>query len=336
MCGLVGFFNGCELDVACPKKIAGLCSGDTGDQPQFDPFRNWDQKASVRVTPRRTDNFGDLLFPISLVPLLRSKKLIGLASHQVDDLRRSALFRFMNFTHKLEILVVNTVTANIALQKYNFLLPDLMRVNAHKIYVDEAYHALVAFETMQAIKAKGAADLMVERAPNFLDQLRREIALEPSGQRKALIELFFVIASEMLITDTLGNVNRHGAMDNAVRSIIRDHAADEARHHAFYRLLLVEIWGQLAEADQLFVSEKLPQLVLAYCIPEVDGLSADLVHLGLGAPEIAEILDEIYPPGTTRAYAMQVGSALFKLVTELSAPNPAARLMESLEAVTDI
>ena len=217
MCGLVGFFNGCDLQVACPKKIAGLCRGRTATLPQIAAFRTWDQKASVRATPRRVDAFSALRFPVSLVPLLRSKRLRGLESERVDDLRRSALYRFMNFTHKLEILVVNTVTANIALQKYNFVLPDGVRENAHRIYVDEAYHALVSFETMQAIKLNGPAELMSERMPHFLNQLSKELALESSGHRRALVELFFVIASEMLITDTLGNVNRHSDMDEAVR-----------------------------------------------------------------------------------------------------------------------
>ncbi len=242
----------------------------------------------------------------------------------------------MNFTHKLEMLVVNTVTANIVMQRYNFSLPDQLRSDAHKIYVDEAYHALVAFETMNAMRVRGPKSLFRECVPNFLKQLELQINKEPVGRRKALIELFFVITSEMLITNTLGNVNKHKEMDESIRSIIRDHSADEARHHAFYRSLLIEVWDQLSGDDQIYVTGKLPELVLAYCIPEQEGLAADLVSLGLSKSESDVIIDEVHPPGTTLAYAMQVGSAVFTLINELSDSHSSDRLNESLAGMPKV
>jgi len=143
------------------------------------------------------------MFPERFVPVLKHPQTKELPASARTLLRRAALFRFMNFTHKLEMLVVNTVTANIALGRYDADFTDPIRLDAHRIYVDEAYHALFSFEYMQNMPIQEhERAAFAETMPAFVTRANA-IAAACDPADRALIELLAVIISEMLITTTL-------------------------------------------------------------------------------------------------------------------------------------
>lgn len=316
MCGLIGFFNGCDLKLACPKAALGRCEKSRGQLPSA--FRSWDKKASVRSEDSRVSSIENYLFPEAFVPVLKSEMLREASSDTKRALRAAALFRFLNFTHKLELLVVNTVTLNIALGRYDFDLSDAARLDAHRLYVDEGYHAYFSFEAMQAMQSETCTPIPLnETTPEFVMRLQAMTEGEADPRRKALVQLFFVIASEMLITSTLHEAQNLQDMDPALGQMIGDHARDEARHHVFYRSMLIRIWDQISHEDQLFVAAKLPELVAAYCMPAKHEQKAELAALGFSDRQAESILDETYPTGSTSQYAWKVGAGLFRTVREL-------------------
>ena len=330
MCGLIGFFNGCDLAVACPKAL--LRRACRPDAEGIDPFRTWDARSTVRRQGPRHTNMADQVFPEAFTPLLRSVRLQGASAAQRHGLQRSALFRFLNFTHKLELLVVNTVTANIALGRYDLFLPRRIRLGAHKLYVDEGYHALAAFEAMAVLQQSDGPGLLTEAPPPFLSAIRDGLEFGNDMRRRYLGELFFVIASEMLISSTLHDAQAQAGMGGPIREMLRDHAMDEARHHAFYRDVLDTIWDQLDRDDQHHLAAMMPDLVAGYCQPDRPALRADLRWLGLAPHEIEDVLDEIHSPRSTAAYALQVGAPLFLRVAEISAPAVREHLDAALHA----
>lgn len=242
--------------------------------------------------------------------------LAGGEERQARLLRTAALFRFLNFTHKLELLVVNTVTANIALGRYDVALEPATRRHAHRIYVDEGYHALFSFDHMVALQAVLPRQMAAERKPQFLVTLDgRRHRLD---QRNVLLlELLFVIFSEMLITGTLKTAHARADLDEGVQDLLTQHSQDETRHHVFYKALLQDIWPQLSRDDQDFVIRRVPSLLLCYCSPDVAAMEAELACVGLSSGTARQILAETYPRRSTARYAQQIGQDIFNALTAL-------------------
>ena len=319
MCGLIGFFNGCDLQVACPKAKAGQCNHKKSGIANA--FKSWDRTASVRREPSRVGEIENFSFPKEFVPILRASKIADSPRFVQECLRESALFRFLNFTHKLELLVVNTVTANIALGIYDFDVQENVRLDAHRLYVDEGYHAYFSFHAMQVMQQSGSEMQLLESTPAFINVLNAKTAEETDERRKALLQLFFVIASEMLITATLHEAQNQQGLDPALGQMPKDHARDESRHHVFYKSFLLRIWDQMNVQDQIYVAGILPDLVAAYCIPDRSSVISDLLFLGFSDADARETFEETYPANSTAEYVRKVGSGLFRTVRELGSPG---------------
>lgn len=324
MCGLIGFFVGCDMALACPKRRQQACS----KQPRS-AFAAWDEKASVRSRPYRIAADEETALSERLVPILRHRSLAGLAPEQRMALRRMAFLRFMNFTHKLELVVVNTVTANIALENYGFRLPQTMLLDAHRIYVDEAYHALVAYNAMAAA-AKRLEGQAIEQAPPPFMSYFLSIGADGRDNRSALLQVFFVIVSEMLITTTLKDAHRHHDMGSSVGALLHDHAVDESRHHAFYKSFLDVIWEQLSDADQGIALDAIPEMIRAYCCPDVSMMTRELESIGIGRAATQSILAETYAEPDIAQFAIGTSRSLVAMLFGLVNSSQADRLQHAL------
>lgn len=278
MCGLVGFFVGCDLKLSCPlhnmKKSRGPAVGKAA-------FKTWETKASVRHGPNRAEAAIDPLMPSKLVPILQHPYARAIDPNAIRYLQQMALLRFLDFTHHLEMLVVNTVTSDIAFGRYDLNLSDNMKLDAHRIYVDEAYHALFSYEMMLATKRQilDRPDSTDSR-PLFMERFLK-LTNSCSNTDKALLQLCFVIVSEMLITSTLHDVRKHGEMDSAVRDMIDDHARDEARHHAYYQDILEVLIPLLSRKQLAMVIAYIPKFLLTYTAPDIPAIKSEITNAGL-------------------------------------------------------
>ncbi|MHA7773866.1 diiron oxygenase [Roseibium sp. M-1] len=281
-------------------------------------MKNWDQKATVRTQAYRPVNSANVSFPEEYVPVLKHPSVLRLSKDKWEVLCKSALFRFLNFTHKLEMLVVNTVTSNIAMHRYDFDINDTTRIGAHKLYVDEAYHALFSFDMLVQMRAADKTDLLVEFKPSFLKRMD-DLRKGTNRKTRAFLELFFVIVSEMLITSTLRDVHKNADLDEEVRMMIRDHATDEARHHAFYRQFLFAVWPQISIADQAYLLKSIPQLILAYCEPDFLAMGRELECLGYSSEEASSILVETYPVEATKKFSFTSAAYLIDEMRSIAA-----------------
>jgi len=255
--------------------------------------------------------------------------MIGALDQSAHELlRKAALYRFLNFTHKLEILVVNTVTANIALGRYNADFSENLRLDAHRIYVDEAYHALFSFDLMKRIKASNVtSDAFHEDIPEFIRGINKLVEAHSANDR-ALLELTAVIVSEMLITSTLREATLEPDMDQGVASMIEDHARDEARHHAFYKHVLLDLWSQLSDHQRNLVLRHIHPFLVAYTAPDEQALRTELRSVGLTEDQARLVIAETYDPQTVSEYANACGKGIFATFEELADPRDFARVSE--------
>ncbi|MEV6843668.1 diiron oxygenase [Actinoplanes sp. NPDC051411] len=325
MCGTVGLFVGCSAVVVCPLRSllrddATAPSVDGEPPPYRSPFATWFERSAVRRMPRRTlaEVTAAELFPPELVPIARHPLVQGLPPHQFDEVLTQHAYRYLDFTAKLEHLVVNRTALGIAHDTLGARVHEDMRFDAYKIYCDEAYHALFSADLIRQIRQATGIVPRLGDHPYFLNRLA-EIR-ERAGSRLApLVEIMFVICSETLISATLAEGSTDARITPALRESIRDHALDEGRHHVYFAAFLRVLWGQLDPVLRDQVAELVPELIMAFVRPDLPSLRGELLAYGLRPDDVEQVLAETFPAPVVTAYAQETASQTVRYFTELGA-----------------
>ena len=309
MCGSVGMFLGCDQIAACP--LSTLLSERAGGPTAYDSaFDRWDQRASVRRQPRRRiAPGGEDYFPLELMPVAGHPLVRDLAPARLARLRLRHLQRYLRFTVELETRYVNPVVLAVGSHGFGIALPPGMRLDAMRIYTDEAYHALVATDLL--IQSEAASGIQERRRPpGFMaafDKLARSAPPELAG----LLPLLFVIVSESLITATLSELPRSDGVLAGVSDAVRDHAADEARHHRYFSTLLGLVWHAMSVTQRAAAGPLVPTLIDIFLRPDAGDIATDLREAGLSGPDAALVIDEaLGAPRVERQRRRVAGSAL--------------------------
>jgi hypothetical protein len=268
-------------------------------------FEDWYHHASVRAQPRRMfkgEDCGKLFFSPELVPIANHELVVerGLAG----EVLLQHVIHHLSFTNALEHVLVNHVTLQLAQHEAFSSLPREMRFDAHKIYCDEAYHALFSADLVTQLEKERQVSTITHVAFPFTTRVAKlRESIPPKYQH--LFEAFAAIVSETLISSTLGFVPRDTRVVTAIRDTIRDHAFDEGLHHAYFSQLLEVLWPRLEGEAQSLIGRTLPSLIEAFLLPDVVAWQTMLSHLGLSEQEQARVIEESYP-------AEQVHKALLK------------------------
>jgi len=302
MCGSVGLFVGCAALALCPRRLAVASTAEAGRTsppvPYRSPFTGWEDRASVRVSPRRVFSAADAERPpiaAELVPVASHPLVRALDPQRQRPILLQHLYRYLDFTVALESIVVNRTVLGIASGRVGVELPPEMRLDAYKIYSDEAYHALFSADLRNQIEQVTGIPARLPDQPYFLTRLN-ELLAGTDPARRPLLELLFVVVSETLISATLAEYQTSEPMADSVRETIRDHAVDEGRHHAYFASLLSHLWPQLSAAEQAFAARNVPGLVAVFLDPDVAGTQADLRHCGFDAEQAEQITAECFAP----------------------------------------
>ncbi|WP_317447692.1 diiron oxygenase [Streptomyces collinus] len=331
MCGTVGLFTGCQALTYCPKKAiltnVGGALSPTDDEYQS-PFRTWYSKASVRKSPRRMVEEGDedaYFFSPDLVPVAQHPLVKELAPDAFNGVLLQHLYRYLDFTAKLEYLVVNRAALGIAQGSVQVEIPDEMRLDAYKIYCDEAYHTLFSVDLLQQVQRRSGVPATLPAEPYFLTRLRQYLdTLEAS--RRPLVELLFVVVSETLISASLAEVPADDGVHPTVRAVIRDHAADEGRHHTYFATLVRYLWAQLDQSERLFAGAIIPTLIDLFLTPDTPALQNELQNYGMPADTARQVLAETYTPTALATHARMTARQTVRIFAALGAlDDPAAR-----------
>ncbi|MEV5873802.1 diiron oxygenase [Streptomyces sp. NPDC052101] len=353
MCGTVGMFVGCSALSYCPRRLLRAPSPDPeppeepGEPGQDDesgepgpyrsPFRSWYERSSVRSAPRRllaAESGGDSpapwLFPPDLVPVTRHPLVRGLPGAQFEQILVQHLYRYLDFTAKLEYLVVNRTVLGIAHGSVGVPVPEEMRLDAYKMYCDEAYHALFSADLAAQVHRRTGMPARLPEEPFFLRRLNGLLAELPTADR-ALAELLFVIVSETLISASLAEVPRHDAVAPAVTGTIRDHAVDEGRHHAYFAHFLHLLWARLEPAERRTAGRLVPSLMDAFLRPDLDALRTELAGYDLTRDEVEQVAAEVYTPEVLGEHARATSQQTRRYFRDLGAFDT-ARAQDELAA----
>jgi hypothetical protein len=174
---------------------AGTLSGES-------VLRNWDERATVRTHPRRLLEADDIqakeFFSPDLVAVVHHPDVADRGPRTVRALLLQHLYGYLDFTSRLEHDLVNEVARRIAQGIPSLSLSHGMRLDAHRLYCDEAYHALASADIKCQIEmATGVFDTR-RRLPSFLVWVREAREYLPAVIR-SMTDVFLAVVSETLI-----------------------------------------------------------------------------------------------------------------------------------------
>lgn len=346
MCGLAGMFVGCAAVDYCPKRLLGdqlqhgggpgsdlWSATDPGGSEYRSPFTRWDSRAAVRTAPRRelaADDDG-LFFSPELVPVARHPLVAGIRPDMFREVLVQHLYRYLDFTTKLEHLVVNRTVLGIAHGMVSIELPQQMRFDAYKIYCDEAYHAVFSQDLLRQTVAHTQITPRLPQAPYFLVRLQ-QLQEGVESELRSLVELLFVVISETLISGTLAAIPSDPQVVPAVDDIIRDHAADEGRHHAYFAAFLRIMWGWLTPEERTASALLVPDLVDAFLQPDRSASREELLGYGLSEDAVEQVIAECWPDALVRktvAASAERTVFYFRELGVLDDPRVAERFAEA-------
>lgn len=317
MCGTAGLFLGCEVATSCPLQ---RLAGDTGPDATYrSPFGGWDERAVVRSAPRRVlaRPLPPDPFPPELVPVFRHELVRSISGRARTTLLAHHLYRYLDFTAQLELLVVNETLVGLALRS-SMGLDEAMRLDALRMACDESYHGLFSIDMKlqlaRAYRVPSAADTPAW----FLRRLDQLLAGLEASQR-GLAKLLFVTVSETLISASLSEHTRSDSAPAAVRDMLQDHAVDEGRHHAFFAAFARCLWTRLDPGERQWAGRLLPRLIDVFLTVDTAAIEADLVAAALSESDAHQVVEETFASDEIAAQKRVAASRTLRYFEELGA-----------------
>lgn len=283
--------------------------------------RDWFTRARVRSGPAPGPVSGaGRWFSTEAVPW-RSTSLSVPAELDVE-LRRRALGRYLHATVMLETHVVNITARDMAEGIGPVRFGTQARRDAHRIYCDEGYHALLAFDLMDGL----GLDPDAWARPAWLERLDALLLAEPDDDLRWLLRTLFTCVSETLVSPTLSVLATDRTLHPAVRGFAAEHLRDEAWHASVFGLRLGDLWRQSTEATRTRLGTRLPSLLEAFLRPDLADVRADLE--ALGAPDAAaQVVDPSPGLGDADRRAIEGSTMRHLRAAGLLAHGPTARAL---------
>jgi hypothetical protein len=320
MCGTAGLFLGCEAASTCPlQRLRTPQPGEPADPAYQSAFAAWDTKATVRSAPRRVlqSPFPPEPFPAELVPVFRHPLVKGLRAPARQFLLAQHLFRYLDFTAQLELVVVNDTLVRLALQSA-YGLTEPMRLDALRMVCDESYHALFSMDMKLQIADAYQIAAPADSRAWFLTRIDRLLTETDAGLRE-IGRLLFVTVSETLISASLAEHTRGAGGPVAVRAMLQDHAVDEGRHHAFFAAFARHLWARLDTSERRWAGRLIPQLIDIFLHVDVAAIEADLRTADLSPDEARQVAEETFLAADVAAQKRQTASRTIRYFDELDA-----------------
>ncbi|MGN9891771.1 diiron oxygenase [Micromonospora sp. L31] len=245
-------------------------------------LRDWDSRSSVRSKPRRIlDEIqgGKVPYPIDLTPVASHRLVRGRRQSQVNEILVRRLYLYLDFTTVLEQEIVNPVLVALSKGEAGADLPNVMRLDAYRIYVDEAYHALSSVDLNLQIEAASGVRYLRQSRHRFqvglVNLLQQRKSIDPR-----LIMLAAATVSETLISGTLSKIPSDPTVISIIRESIADHADDERHHHAFFAKVHEYVWPRLSESERRTLAPMYGDFVIDFLMPDVPAQIGSLVASG--------------------------------------------------------
>lgn len=283
-------------------------------------FDNWDKVSSVRSKPNTyamtrvglDSQLNDRRWFIpDGVPVLEHPLMKGLDMGRQQYLLGRFLLQFLEYGTILEHEFVNTILAEMAMGESGIPLPDRMRIDAFKIYTDEAYHASFNMEATHQIRDYIGISVS-EAWPLQNSRLLGLRKLIPEGKTREnfLVRFGIVVASETIAPKELSETMQ-GIVIEPIYNIFVDHAEDERKHCMFFSALFEIVWQYLSDDEKQYLGLMFPKILKAFVDINKIALFDSLDKLGVDREESTIIINDSYPADFCVKRAISVASSFF-------------------------
>lgn len=250
----------------------------------------------MRSKPRKVASeleSGKSLFPRSLLPIVNHEALTHLRPGISTSLLNLRLFLYLDFTTALEQEVVNPALVDISKGLAGLEFSPALRLDAHRIYVDEGYHALAAVDLAQQISDMVKTPYTRISQHQFVGKLQQTLDRVPQAE-SGLAAIAAATVSETLISGTLSQVPPDESVVHVVRQAVAEHADDERTHHAYFSRLHEVIWPRLSRRQQLLLAPLYAYFILDFLMPDRKNLEGILQQAGVPHGIARRIVNETY------------------------------------------
>jgi hypothetical protein len=275
----------------------------------------WYEKAMVRIRdhvidgPEWSDAYS--LYNTELTPFTQHPLVQGLGPRVALELGAGRLADYLAKTEVVELEIVNRAVEKILRR------PDIsedMRLDLLKVYTDEGYHVLMMVEFRNHIYEK--TGLWLGRRPaRELDEIVGLIESFPP-QHRDLAVICCAIVTETLITGTLRQAGK-GTVYPSVQKMLAEHAADEARHHAFFHRFAEQLLPGAMGKERHVVEDVFRQVLWYFLCPDFGRLRDELVAHGLTSAQATAVIDESFDRDELCAQFTTASAASRRLMSTL-------------------
>tara|TARA_X000000950_G_scaffold286425_1_gene395286 strand:+ start:3548 stop:4504 length:957 start_codon:yes stop_codon:yes gene_type:complete len=263
--------------------------------------KNWDKRSSVRSSDEEYDlklSDSDLNDDTGLqfstfCPILNHEKLKFLDNSQRKYVTALQLLEFLIKTTKFEVDHVNRVANSLALGKYKFDIPKVLKLDALKIYTDEGYHAYfsqkISDQIMDYLNVK---DDLMPYVVKFFDKVDN-IKSKFDEKYDYLSDLSSVIIAESMICQDISEEMK-GIVYEPIRIMFREHLHDEYFHANFFKTIFKILWPQLSSEEKEIMGQNLLDAMNVFAEPRTDIYFYSLSKIGFSNEIISKCIDDIY------------------------------------------
>lgn len=257
-------------------------------------FPNWDKSSAVRSKPHTYDcsnvvcERGDPLsgnwFLPAALPFLKHPLLADLDPLQVQGLLARNLISFLEYTTLLEHRIVNRSVESIAHNYLPVIIPPDLRMDALRLYTDEAYHAVISADVSNQVAKIYGIDLG-ERKFQRISRLEK---ITENFQHLELGWFLIGFVSETVITKEFLKIGQT-AIAAPVHTMLMDHLEDERKHSQYFIEMFFHLWNRISREERDFCALQLPIIIQECFRLDSNVLMNDLADAGI-QKEIAETI----------------------------------------------
>lgn len=283
-------------------------------------FDLWDQQSAVRSKQHtytmpsdglRNELLSKRWFIPDGVPILAHPLLKNIDQDKEQYILGRFLLQFLEYGTILEHEFINTILVEMAMGECGIPLPDRMRLDAFKIYTDEAYHAYFNMEATQQIRnyiglsVNDAWPLQNSRLVGL-----RKLIPQDKSKENFLIRFGIVVASETIAPKELSETMK-GIVIDPIYNLFIDHAEDEKKHCMYFSTLFEVVWNYLSYEEKQFLGMMFPKILKAFVDINVIALYESLEKIEIDVDSAVKIISDSYPEDFCVNRALSVASSTF-------------------------
>lgn len=231
------------------------------------PFGQWERSAAVRTfLPDQIDWSGQGLWtPAGHLAVMKDPAIDSLLA---GPMGAALILGHFYFTERLECELISPVCARLA--SGAFIAHSGFAEDALRLSCDESYHALLCMQFGARVRALAGIDQPAFGVPRFLLHVRELRAALQGSVSAADLDLAAAAISETIVTRTLGEDWHDLTVRAPIRSFLKMHHLDEARHGAFFTQALALAWRTWDAVTRQAIEGVWDGLVEAFTAPDLD------------------------------------------------------------------